>query len=304
MFSRIFITGGSGLLGLNIILENILHSKILATVNKRDIKILEIDTLKLNFKNRGSLEKKIQEFNPGLIINAAGITDVDFCESNEDAAYDINANFAGEIADIANNLGIKFLHISTDHLFDGLSAYISEDSATTPLNIYGSSKALGEEKVLRHNKDALVIRCNFFGWGPSYKPSFSDFIYNNLTNNKSINLYEDIFYTPCSTSSLIDASFELVRMDAKGIFNIVGSDRLSKLNFGIKLANSFNLNQDLIKNIPHSSLNHIAKRPSDMSLSNKKLINLLKYDLGDASKNIDILKNQINTNLYKKIKNI
>ena len=177
MFSRIFITGGSGLLGLNIILENILHSKILATVNKRDIKILEIDTLKLNFKNRGSLEKKIQEFNPGLIINAAGITDVDFCESNEDAAYDINANFAGEIADIANNLGIKFLHISTDHLFDGLSAYISEDSATTPLNIYGSSKALGEEKVLRHNKDALVIRCNFFGWGPSYKPSFLSLIH-------------------------------------------------------------------------------------------------------------------------------
>ena len=74
---------------------------------------------------------------------------------------------------------------------------------------------------------------------------------------------------------MIDASFELVRMDAKGIFNIVGSDRLSKLNFGIKLANSFNLNQDLIKNIPQSSLNHIAKRPSDMSLSNKKLINLL-----------------------------
>ena len=249
-------------------------------------------------------KKKILEFNPDLIINAAGITNVDFCESNKDAAYDINSNFAGEIANISKNLGIKFLHISTDHLFDGLSPYMSEDSVTTPLNIYGSSKALGEEKVLKHNEDALIIRCNFFGWGPSYKPSFSDFIYDNLINNKSINLFDDIFYTPCSTSSLIDASLELVRLDAKGIFNIVGSDRLSKLNFGIKLANTFNLNQNLIKNIPHSSLNHKAKRPSDMSLSNKKLRNLLKYNLGNASKNIDILKDQINTNLYKRIKKI
>ena len=53
-------------------------------------------------------------------------------------------------------------------------------------NIYAKTKYDGEKNILKVNSNALIIRTNFFGWGPSYKNSFSDFILNNLENNINI----------------------------------------------------------------------------------------------------------------------
>ena len=102
--------------------------------------------------------------------------------------------------------------------------------------------------------------------------------------------------------NLIYAIFDLVNRDAFGIFNLAGSERLSKFDFGLKMAEIFGLQTSLINKVSGVA-EGLAKRPADMSLCSVKLLDFLGYDLGEANKNINDLK--INRqNLYSEVKNL
>ena len=304
MLPRAFITGGSGLLGLNILLHRPERFNFYALENKRQIKLSGVKTVTVDLGNLTSIERVLKSCSPQLLIHAAGMTNVDNCNEDPLKANFINGTLAVNLAKVCFELGIKFIQISTDHLFDGTKSFVAEETPTKPLNAYGSSKALGEEGVIKSNLDALIVRCNFFGWGPSYKPSFSDFIFNNLSKGKAIRLADDIFYTPVIAQNLINGIYSLVDRDASGVFNVVGSERLSKYDFGIKMAHIFELDTNLIERVSWDSLAAVAKRPADMSLSDRKLRELLGYDLGSVDQNILALKDLIDTNLYNKVKSL
>ena len=304
MLSRAFITGGSGLFGLNFILQNTSNYNFSALQNNRKISLPNTELVHMRLDNLASIETGLKSHLPDFVIHAAGMTNVDDCEEDPTKANFINGTLAGNLAKISHELGIKFIHISTDHLFDGTSSFISEEMQTNPINAYGSSKALGEDLVIKNNPDSLIVRCNFFGWGPSYKASFSDFIINNLSSNTKIRLANDYYYTPCSTFGLIKSINSLIARDAEGIFNVVGSERISKYEFGLKVANIFDLSEGLIEKVTSESLELKTKRPSDMSLSDKKLINFLGKNIGIIDCSINELKEQLNSQLYNKIKTL
>ena len=98
--------------------------------------------------------------------------------------------------------------------------------------------------------------------------------------------------------------FQLVIKGASGIYNVVGSERLSKYEFGIKMADIFLLDTNLIKKVPWTSLGQKARRPADMSLSDVKLRQFLGYDQGNSQENIVALKALMATNLYHKVKSL
>lgn len=304
MLPNAFITGGSGLLGLNILLHRPECYQFTALENKREIKLFNIKTTRTDLTNLKSIEDTLKFCKPKLIWHAAGMTNVDDCEKYPNKANLINGVFPGNVAKVSHELGVKFVYISTDQLFDGTKSFCEEKEDTNPVNEYGSSKALGEKLVLKYNPEAIIARCNFFGWGPSYKRSFSDFILDNLSKGKPIRLADDIFYTPALAQNLIGTIFDLVNRDASGIFNLAGSERLSKFEFGFKMAEIFGLKTSLINRVSWGSLRALAKRPSDMSLCSAKLLDFLGYDLGGAKENIIDLKKLIGKNLYSEVKNL
>lgn len=304
MLPNAFITGGSGLLGLNILLHRPECYQFTALENKREIKLSNIKTTRTDLTNLKSIEDTLKFCKPKLIWHAAGMTNVDECEEYPSMAKSINGVIPGNVAKVAQELGIKFVYISTDQLFDGTKSFCGEEEDINPVNEYGSSKALGEQLVLKYNPQALIARCNFFGWGPSYKRSFSDFIFDNLSNGKSICLADDILYTPALAQNLVSTIFDLVHRDASGIFNLVGSERLSKFEFGFKMAEIFGLQTSLINRVSWGSLKALAKRPADMSLCSGKLLDFLGYDLGKPDENIKDMKKLIGTSLYSEVKNL
>ena len=97
---------------------------------------------------------------------------------------------------------------------------------------------------------ALVIRTNFFGWGPPHRPSFSDFVINSLTLGKRVGLFSDVFFTPLLIQLLVEEVHELIDLDLAGIYNVVGDERLSKFDFGRQIANFVDLDSSLI--VPQS----------------------------------------------------
>ena len=79
-------------------------------------------------------------------------------------------------------------------------------------------KVKGEDIILENCPEALIIRTNFFGLGPNYKPSFSDKILRDLERGKNLNLFNDVFYTPVSVETLKEQVYQLLEKNAKRYF--------------------------------------------------------------------------------------
>ncbi|MBT7623408.1 MAG: sugar nucleotide-binding protein [Flavobacteriaceae bacterium] len=239
--------------------------------------------------NLEDLENVIKNNKIDIIINCAGLTNVEECEKKSEKAYFLNGYLPGEIARITSKLKVKLIHISTDHLFSGGKEKEEEASPIKPLNIYAKSKSIGDQEVQKYDDSALIIRTNFFGLGPIYKPSFSDKIISSLKNNQKIYLFSDVFYTPIHVHTLANYILELVNINSKGIFNVCSNNRISKFDFGIMIAERMNKDKNLIVPIKIETKTDLTIRPKDMSLSNKKLKKLINRDIEPLQDQIKLL---------------
>lgn len=255
-------------------------------LRQRTIFMDKVQTISL----KDGLEHAISSVSPNVIIHTAAMTNVDGCENDNEQALMVNRDLASTYAEAAYRHGISFVHISTDHLFDGYTPMIDETAPCTPVNNYGRSKWMGERAVLEANPNALVLRLNFFGWGPKYRPSFSDWIINSLSNKAEISLYENVYFTPLYVGDVIRSAHELMAQKAQGIYHLTSNDRLSKYDFGMKLAKAFELDVRLISSDQYDTEKGVP-RPLDMSLDNTKIrkaLNGNNFKIDDA---ITALKN-------------
>jgi dTDP-4-dehydrorhamnose reductase len=300
----LFLTGGSGLLSVNwaITLRN--QYSIILGLHERILSIDKTTSYKLNLNEVDEIINFLKVNNVLYAVNTAGLTNVETCEINNELAYQINVKLAENMAIACSLVGVKLVHISTDHLFSGDKSNLDETENTNPINVYGKSKAIAEQVVLKRNPDALIIRTNFFGWGTKYRPSFSDMIIKALRAKKNITLYDDVFYCPILIETLVMVVEELVEKKAKGIFNAVGNTRLSKYDFGIKLTELFNLDKSYISRGKYALSNNKVPRPLDMSLSNKKLVSFLGKDISTLDKQMINLCEQENLGISNEIYNL
>ena len=257
-------------------------------LHKRWIEIDGTTSIQIS-ENLEDLKSVIQNYKIDIIINCAGLTSVEECEIKSEKAYFLNGYLPGEIARITSKLKVKLIHISTDHLFSGGKEKEDETSQIKPLNIYAKSKSIGDQEVQKHDDSALIIRTNFFGSGPIYKPSFSDKIISSLKNNQKIYLFSDVFYTPIHVHKLANYILELVNINSKGIFNVCSNNRISKFDFGIMIAESMKKDKNLIVPIKIKTKPDLTLRPKDMSLSNKKLKKIINRDLETLKDQIKLL---------------
>ena len=136
-----------------------------------------------------------------VLINAAALTNVDHCEDHRDEAMLLNAEAPRVLAEICRAEGRRFIHISTDYVFDGekRSPY-TEDDPAEPISVYGESKRAGEVRVLDANERALVIRVSWV-FGPD-RPSFVDAILKKARTEEQVAAVADKFSTPTYTPDI------------------------------------------------------------------------------------------------------
>jgi len=286
---KILITGGSGLLAVNWALYLREKFKITLLLHSRKIVMDEVNCFFEDLSSYHNCVKVLEKYEPDYVINTAAITSIEVCEKNENLAYEINVDLAINLAKACNNLSIKLIHISTDHLFSGIKKVYKEIDKAEPLNIYALTKQIAEQGVLDSSDTAIVIRTNFYGWGPSYRLSFSDYIIEALKKDKIIHLFKDVFFTPVYVDCLFDFVDELIFRDFKGIYNISSNEVISKYDFGILISKEFGFNPDLIIPISIDEKTNLIKRPKNMSLDNEKI----SIKTGKVMPKIDLQLNQL-----------
>jgi len=292
MKKKVLITGGSGLLAVNwaLSVRNVYNVTLL--LHRKKINLSGVDVVVDSISSLDSCLSILDKYQPDIVIHTAGLANVEECELKPDLAKESNVDLAKNMSIACSNYCIKLVHISTDHIFSGNQKFATEETKPEPVNNYAGTKLLGEQEVLKHCKDSIIVRTNFFCWGTTYRESFSDFILNKLRNNEQVDLFSDIFFSPILVDELSKRTHQLIDLNAKGVFNIVGSERMSKYAFGIKLAKFFNLDDSLINQVSIDDRKNLVKRPKDMSLSNTKLCQTLNSKIGSFDEQLQILKQQ------------
>jgi len=292
MKQRMLITGGSGLLALNWALALRDRYLVILGLHEREIVLAGVQAKGINLESVDSLVRVFETMQPQVVIHTAGLTSVEKCEAEPDLAKHINVELAVNVAKACAKLELPMVHISTDHLFTGVAPLVEETYLVQPINVYGQTKAEAEFRVLEAHPMAMAIRTNFYGWGTSYRSSFSDAVIEALRAGKELTLFQDVFYTPILVETAVQAVHELIDLKASGIFHVVGDERISKHEFGLKLAQEFKLDASLIKSGSITNQVSLVQRPHDMSLSNQKICKLLGRKLGGVDEHVARLHQQ------------
>ena len=124
--------------------------------------VLSLGRDRLDLARPEALREPLRQLKPDLIINAAAHTAVDQAESEPELAFAINAEAPRVLAEEAARLGVPLIHYSTDYVFDGTKATpYTEDDATNPLGVYGSSKLAGEQAIAAVAGQHLILRTSW-----------------------------------------------------------------------------------------------------------------------------------------------
>ena len=244
----------------------------------------------MEFRKReiDKIEVFLEKQDCGKIINCTALADIEKCESNPDVAYWINSELPGLLSAISMSLNSKFVHISTDAVFDGTSSFRTELDRPSPLSVYGKSKLDGEQLVLRNNPDSIVARVNFFGYRNN-KPSLFNFFYDNFVSGKTVFGYTDVYFTPLYAADLVKVVMELVDQNTSGLMHVVGNERLSKFDFGVLIAQMFDLPTTSLEKGKIKGTKGAELRSVDLSLANDK-IKALGINLPSVREGLSTLK--------------
>ena len=163
----------------------------------------------------------------GVLVNAAAYTNVERAEDEPDLAYLVNEHGAALLARAARSTGLRFVHVSTDFVFDGRKdgAY-TEDDEPNPLSVYGVTKLAGEVAVLAEDPDAIVARTAWV-FGPA-GANFPTKILAAARTHPSLKVVTDEVGSPTYTIDLAAGILGLVAASANGLYHLAGSGSCSR----------------------------------------------------------------------------
>jgi dTDP-4-dehydrorhamnose reductase len=268
----IVVTGASGLLGINIVAVAAGLSREVAGICHRNaIRVPGVQVSKLDLTDRQATRDVIAALRPTSIIHCAAATNVDWCEDHSEEAEQVNVQASSFVAELAQEMNAQFVYISTDSVFDGKRGHYSETDPPTPLSVYAKSKWRGEREVLRRHFSPLIVRVTIYGWSVQSKPSFAEWILDEIAAGRQVRGFSDVYFCPLLANDLAEVLLIMLDRGLSGIYHAVGSERISKYDFAKRVAGMFNLGTDAVTPVSIFAAKLRAPRPVDPSLNTEKI---------------------------------
>ncbi|MFN3742128.1 MAG: SDR family oxidoreductase [Anaerolineales bacterium] len=276
---RLLVTGVSGLFGLNLALQAQERFTVIG-VARTPLQGVAFESHSSDLEAEDAALRLVADFRPDAVINGAALAYPDQCEAEPERAYRLNALFPSELARQCARARIPLIHISTDSVFDGrkTTPYTEEDSPN-PLNTYARTKREAEEAVLEAHPQALVVRTNFYGWSPSGKRSLAEFFFSNLSAGKAVNGFTDVIFCPILVTDLAQLLLEMLERGLSGLYHVLGTQPMSKYAFGVAIARTFGLDENLIRPCSIADAPLAARRATHLWLSTQKVTEALGHPL-------------------------
>lgn len=201
-----------------------------------DWEVIATDSKTLDITDANNVLNMVKTFEPDAIVNAAAYTHVDKAQTHTAKAFAVNATGTLNLARAAHAIGARFIHISTDYVFDGShSSPINEDTAPNPINSYGQSKLAGELLALAAHTDTIIVRTSWI-----YSEYGHNFVKSMLKlglEKDSISIVSDQIGCPTYAGDLAQTLIEILKQTDlhHGIYHYSGSQSMSWYEFAQKI---------------------------------------------------------------------
>lgn len=265
----ILVFGANGQLGTDIVEK----------LSRDNLDFLPITRDDIDIEKTEELRKFLKEKEYKFLINCTSYHKTEEVEENPAKAFTINAKVPKIMAVDANVKNAVFFHVSTDYVFGATqqNTPLNEESAPGPLNIYGSSKLMGENLIKINTSKYYILRvASLFGVaGASGKGgNFVEAIISKAKNKEDISVVDDQIMSPTSTDFIAKAIVFMVNKSIDfGIYNVVNKGEVSWHEFASEVMRILSYKNEINK-ISSSSLDLKAKRPFYSALSAKKIESL------------------------------
>lgn len=296
---KILVTGSNGLLGhkLTDLYKTKSNIELIATAKGVDRYPAKNGyTYKsLDICNWEEVKNVMQYYKPDVVINTAAMTNVDACETEQEACDKLNVDAVKYLVNECNNINAHFVHLSTDFIFDGTHGPLTENEKPNPLSYYGRSKHLAEILIMENSTSWAIIR-TVLVYGIVQDMSRSNIVLwakNNLEQGKSLNVVGDQFRTPTLAEDLAQGCALIAEKKAKGIYNISGKDYMSVFDLVYRVADYWKLDKSLLNISSSEGIKQPAKRPPITGFILGKAINDLDYHPHSFEEGLKLMNEQL-----------
>ena len=269
-FVKIAVLGASGLLG-SAVCRSVIHRgySLLAYSNRETISFSDqCHSKQLPFSDDNQLTREFFDQWPDAVVNCAAISSPDTVDQSPELAHLVNVEGASRLASISAHIGARFIHISTDMVFDGSTSPYRSTDMPNPLGEYGRQKLESEKRVLSVTDENLaVLRVTLLnGNSPLGIRSQHEKILRALMSGKKLTLFDDEIRQPCSVENLSDVIVELIeRPNLNGLFHWAGNEEISRYELGIQILKRFGINPENIIRGSIKNLENHGQRPQHLS---------------------------------------
>ncbi len=263
---RILICGSNGLLGqrLSLMLSTQTEYEVLNTSRHRSFVFDHqlFDYTQLDITRKSDVKSLVSSFHPDVMLNAAAVTNVDWCEEHREEAWKVNVSGVENLVEAARKVGAPLIHVSTDYVFDGKHGPYREDDRPNPISYYGKTKLAAENAIrIGEIHYAIVRTIVLYGHGMNVKKNFALWVLESLTAQKPIRCVDDQISNPTYVSDLALAMVRIMERNKSGIYHVCGSERVSRYEFAQRIADVFKLDKALIERVRTADLHQPAARP-------------------------------------------
>ena len=262
---KVLVTGASGQLGTD--LCEVLRDFELIPLTHKDIEINDMDSVKQAFN----------KYKPDIIVNTAAYVRVDDCEDEKEKAFKVNALGARNVAVVAQELGARLVHLSTDYVFGGedesRTTPYTEFDTPVPLSIYGKSKLAGENLVRHFCLRHFIVRASgLFGVaGSSGKGgNFIETMLRLARERDELKVVNDQVFSPTYTGDLARKIAQLMATEYYGIFHITNKGTCSWYKFTAEIVKLAGIKTPVVP-ITSDQYPQKARRPRYSVLDNYHL---------------------------------
>lgn len=248
---KLLVTGGSGFVGAGILRRAPQAWKIAATYFAHPIEQENVADFCIDVRDADAVSRLCADFHPDAVIHTAA-------RMSGDAMMTINLEGTRNIVRAAKQIGARLIHLSSDVIFDGEHAPYTEDDSPAPITPYAESKTRAEQVVKTEAANYVIVRTSLvYGFDPMDPRT------QQTLNGEMPHLFTDEYRCPIFVDDLADALLELAQNDFAGVLHIAGAQRVSRYEFGLKLAHAFNIEP---KFQPAVSASSPTPRPRDCTL--------------------------------------
>ena len=233
----------------------------------------------LDFRDSEAYREDVKNFNPDWLFHLGAFTDLEYCELHEKDTYETNTESVKHAVDIANDMSIPMLYISTAGIFDGKKDVYDESDLPNPIGHYAKSKYLGEKYVIENAIEYLICRAGWMmGGGPNKDKKFIQKIMAQLKDGvKELHIVNDKLGTPTYTHDFAANVKLLIEKDHRGLFNMVCDGLTGRLEVATELVRMLEIQNEIkIKEVNSGFFanEYFADRPDCERLVNDKLNSL------------------------------